>query len=203
MKKRFPVFIKVLFISILHPFLVATFILVYLLLFDHQGINTNRALFFLACVLTLFLAKPLNLLKIRAEKISLKEAILSVLFAIGIYAVGHSLFQYIKLSEVIENERELTALHLFFVLIFAPVFEEIFIKSVLMESLLSVNISKVFTVLFVSIYFTFLHYPEIHTYQIVLGFSLALLYLYKRNVILCIATHFFYNLVSTSVFNFL
>jgi membrane protease YdiL (CAAX protease family) len=91
------------------------------------------------------------------------------------------------------HENRHTLISGFYYLISAPLTEEVFMKSIFMESLMKLKLKKVFVILLSSACFVIFHFPSILIVHLLMGLVTSFLYYRNKDVVQCILIHSIYN----------
>lgn len=142
--------------------------------------------------------KGLFKLKLPDFKISIKQLVLS-------FFVALVLFLLFYLERVYFNNYEKSYIPILisiYVILLAPIVEEIFIKKIIIDNLIFLKIYTGVIISISGIYFSLLHFPNIYVIHFIIGLLTSSFYIKNRNLTQVILIHVFYNLFII-LYNFL
>ena len=91
------------------------------------------------------------------------------------------------------HENRHTLISCLYHLISAPLTEEVFMKSIFMESLMKLKLKNVFVILLSSACFVIFHFPSILIVHLLMWLVTSFLYYRNKDVVQCILIHSIYN----------
>ena len=197
---------KTIFISILLPLLIISSLIIYNLVFKHIKNEIIYAIIIGSYALTFYVARRLKIMTPHYKRPTLKQIARWSLISLFIWGV--SLFEINILNPRFHyfeyNQSEFKLTNSIYYLIFTPLLEELFMKSIFMNSLIKLKINSI-VIIFLSVsYFAIFHYPSILLIHLLMGLITSYLYYKNKDVVQCILIHSIYNgvlIIEANFFN--
>lgn len=153
---------------------------------------------FLSCFLNF---KTIRMHNLKTPSLKSTLAVIPISLCLSMLAVCVIKLSMLHISKV---EQPLsTTQHFILAVIMAPIIEELFFRYILLHKLLKVGVSNQIynklAVIFIACLFGLAHWSfglTTMVYTFICGIGYGLIYLYSKNIILCIIAHMFNNLIA-------
>lgn len=182
---------KIIFISILLPVLIISSLIIYSFVFKQIKNEIIYLIIIMSHALTFYVAQRLKIMTFNYKRPTSKQIARWSLVSLFIWMV--SLFEINILNPVFhyfeECQSKDTLISGLYFLIATPLLEEVFMKSIFMDSLIKLKINNIVIIVLSASYFAIFHYPSILIIHLLMGLITSYLYYKNKDVVQCILIH--------------
>lgn len=187
--------LKLIFILIFLNLLIVSSFLLYTHVYKHINNEIIYLIIIGSYALTFYVARKLKMITLRYKRPDIRQVFEWSLISLFIWLISlveinilNPNFNYFE-----HHENRHTLISGLYYLISAPLIEEVFMKSIFMESLIKLKLKKVFVILLSSACFAIFHFPSILIVHLLMGLVTSFLYYRNKDVVQCILIHSIYN----------
>ncbi len=181
-------------------FFILTSLSIWIVLLSYQFTNNTDSInlrnvfiycgFIISHLIVFYVAHRLKIFNISKPMFKIRESLFSLIIGLLVFFVFYFQFSFFSLQNITKP----SILSLVYIIMLAPIIEEVFFKIVILNNLLAMKKMNAFlAILITAICFTITHVPHVYFSHFALALITSIYYVKNKNIYYSILIHASYN----------